>query len=76
MFQEQTDVTYNMSHLSVLKYDISIYHDMESNKFELKCFICLFRTPIVALLADQSTVICWHPEPQFPYEHTKVCFPD
>ncbi|KAK2155255.1 hypothetical protein NP493_2091g00021 [Ridgeia piscesae] len=29
------------------------------------------KTPMVVLSADQSTIICWHPEPQFPYEHTK-----
>ncbi|KAI0211335.1 hypothetical protein LSAT2_003858 [Lamellibrachia satsuma] len=29
------------------------------------------KSPTVVLSADQTTVICWHPEPQFPYIHTK-----
>merc|ERR1712150_125388 len=25
----------------------------------------------VGLSEDENTIICWHPEPKFPYEHTK-----
>ncbi|KAK3579393.1 hypothetical protein CHS0354_029700 [Potamilus streckersoni] len=28
------------------------------------------REPLVGLSVDGSTVICWHPELTFPYEHT------
>ncbi|XP_063405809.1 large ribosomal subunit protein mL42-like [Mytilus trossulus] len=29
------------------------------------------RSHYVALSKDESTVICWHPEPEFPYEFSK-----
>ncbi|KAK3103685.1 hypothetical protein FSP39_021010 [Pinctada imbricata] len=29
------------------------------------------RTPMVAMTPDDSTIVCWHPEPTFPYEYTK-----
>jgi hypothetical protein len=34
--------------------------------------VCVFSTPVVGLSPDESTVICWHPEVPFPYEHTLV----
>ncbi|XP_041347510.1 39S ribosomal protein L42, mitochondrial-like [Gigantopelta aegis] len=30
-----------------------------------------YRVPQVGLSPDGSTVVCWHPEPDFPYEHTQ-----
>ncbi|KAK2156333.1 hypothetical protein LSH36_216g06071 [Paralvinella palmiformis] len=27
--------------------------------------------PNVAVSPDQTAYICWHPEPEFPYEHTR-----
>lgn len=31
----------------------------------------LRNTPVVALSPDRTVYICWHPEPEFPYEHSR-----
>ncbi|WAR25814.1 RM42-like protein [Mya arenaria] len=28
-------------------------------------------TPLVGMSEDGQTVVCWHPEPEHPYEHTQ-----
>ncbi|CAG5133768.1 unnamed protein product, partial [Candidula unifasciata] len=30
-----------------------------------------FRAPSVCLSPDKNTILCWHPEPEFPYEYTQ-----
>jgi len=27
--------------------------------------------PAIVVSEDNSTIVCWHPEPEFPYEHSK-----
>ncbi|CAN8017377.1 unnamed protein product [Ixodes persulcatus] len=29
------------------------------------------KSHMIVLTDDGSTIVCWHPEPEFPYEHTK-----
>lgn len=35
--------------------------------------ICVFRKPRIAVAPDGNSIICWHPEPEFPYEYSQVC---
>ena len=39
----------------------------------VQCLFCFYsRLPRIAMAPDESSIICWHPEPEFPYEYTKV----
>ncbi|KAH3829273.1 39S ribosomal protein L42, mitochondrial-like [Dreissena polymorpha] len=29
------------------------------------------RNPLVGMSADGQTLVCWHPEPEHPYDHTR-----
>ncbi|GFO43964.1 39S ribosomal protein l42, mitochondrial-like [Plakobranchus ocellatus] len=43
----------------------------QNRLLSLSCQHNKSKPPDVCLSADKSMILCWHPEPEFPYEHTQ-----
>merc|ERR1712004_60706 len=51
----------NISHKNGLTYASCHYASSAKN----------LSHPLIVASEDSSTIVCWHPEPAFPYEHSK-----
>ncbi|GFS22429.1 39S ribosomal protein L42, mitochondrial-like [Elysia marginata] len=46
-------------------------HVLQRQNFSVSCQMNKTKPPDVCLSPDKSMIMCWHPEPEFPYEHTQ-----